>query len=296
MAALKEAGLERALEIIKEVDFPSLPLYLQLIQREIKKREPSLRKIAELVSQDIGLTAKVLKVVNSPAYATRYAIDNILQAITTLGTETFFSAILEEAIRQELDQHILSASNFAVVWRHSSEVALACRTFAEICNKESFFAHEVDPNHAYLTGLFHDCGIPIMAARFPEYEKATDLTLFNDSSLEKMEANKYSTDHSIVSFIVTKMWELPLPVSRAIFCHHSIDFGYYKDDEERALSFILRMSETLIEEVVHASRRDHPFTAGYVPSDELYHMICKAHQCTNEKLVSLFKQAELALL
>lgn len=296
MKQVQDASLSRALEIMRDIDFPTLPLYLQLIQREILKAEPSFQKIASYISSDIALTAKVLKVVNSPAFATRYVIDDILQALTTLGIEVFYTAVLEEAIRVELKQQNLSAGHFAVIWRHSSQIAAACKTIAIKINQFDEMDLFIDTNHAYLTGLFHDCGIPIMAARFKEYES----TIFDagcvGNSLVSCENRNYHTDHSVVCYLVGKMWELPADVTGAIYQHHDRDFGYYKSETEKVLSLVLRMAESFVEEITATHGEEHSFTADYIPLAELY-LLIEEELCISESLMEeLYYELEQELV
>lgn len=296
MEQIQGASLKRAMEIIREIDFPTLPLYLQLIQREMQKSEPSFSKIAGYVSSDIALTAKVLKVVNSPAFATRFVIDDILQALTTLGLDIFYTAVLEEAIQIELKRQNLSAHGFAVIWRHSTKVAIAARLLAESMAEISKGRISIDSNHAYLCGLFHDCGIPIMAARFPDYEAEVARAIEQGASLLECEDNRYSTDHSVVCYIVAKMWELPEDVARAIFCHHDMDLRYYRNETERELSLLLRMTESFIEEMEYGRGDSHSFTMHYLPLDELLPVLEKELGLSQSDVEELYNELEQELL
>ncbi len=270
MIELPQASLDRAIAIMRDIEFPTLPLYLQMIQKEVRQLEPSFAKIGHYVSQDIALTAKVLKVVNSPAYATRYPIDNIPQALTTLGLTNFVSAILEEALKNELDQQHLSPQNFAIIWRHSSDVAMAAKFIAERLNTYKEFALTIDSNHAYLAGLFHDCGIPIMAARFSEYENIVTEAFVQNTPLIEAESSNFYTDHSVVSYLVGKSWELPKTVTNVLFCHHSKDLGYYKEAEEGQLSLVLRLAESFLADIAFAKgAKPHPFTANPATIEQL---------------------------
>lgn len=292
MEQIQEASLSRALEIIRDVDFPTLPLYLQLIQREMQKAEPSFTKISGYISSDIALTAKVLKVVNSPAFATRYVIDDILHALTTLGLDIFYTAVLEEAIRIELKQQHLSAHGFAVIWRHSTKVALASKFLAQKCMQYDEIPVEVDSNLAYLAGLFHDCGIPVMAARFPEYETVVEQAYQNGESFVDCEDENYSTDHSVVCYLVGKMWQLPSTVCDAIFCHHDKDLEYYKTKQVRELSLILRMAETFIEEVETGRGEKHPFVAQYIPVSELFPLVEREWGISKNMVEEIYREFE----
>lgn len=296
MEQAQDASLTRALEIIRDIDFPTLPLYLQLIQREIQQKEPSFSKIAGYISSDIALTAKVLKVVNSPAFATRYVIDDILQALTTLGLDLFYTAVLEEAIQIELKRQNLSAHGFAIIWRHSTKVAVASRFLAEKCSQYEEISLRVDPNQAYLAGLFHDCGIPIMAARFPDYEMVAATAFRNGNTLLSCEDKNYSTDHSVVCYLVAKMWQLQPVVCEAIFCHHDTDLAYYKSSQVRELSLLLRMAESFIEEIENGRGEKHAFTADYISLSEMIPLVEHEFGVAQSIVEELYNELERELL
>lgn len=249
MSIIAEASLEQAMKIICEIDFPTLPLYLQLIQKEMSRKHPSFTKISDFISQDIALTAKILKTVNSAAFSTKYRIENIHQALTTLGLTNFYNAVLADSIKNQMKTHHLSQKNFNRIWHHSTAAATACQKLAEAINDQTSLDISFDVNHAYLTGLFHDCGIPIMAARFSDYEENSAKQFESGFPLIDMENDCYQTDHSIVCYIVAKMWELPEPVRNAIYYHSDMDLGYYKEIEHRQLSVLLRMAESFLTDI-----------------------------------------------
>ncbi len=77
--------LERS---IKSIGIPSRPGILLELEKEIKKDDPDFRKIEQLVVSDVGLSAMLLKTINSPAYGMRNKASTINQAISILGLST----------------------------------------------------------------------------------------------------------------------------------------------------------------------------------------------------------------
>lgn len=250
-----QIGLERATEIIKDIDIPTLPLYLTMIQKELSKAQPSFQIIEKYVSQDMALTAKLLKTVNSLAFKTQSHISNLLQALTILGQDKFYEYVLSESLRKALDNHALSSDNFAILWHNSTQTAKACKFMAEKISKSIDTDLHIDSNHAYLAGLFHDCGIPILASRFPNYEVEMMNSFAHGEPLVDMENRLFDSDHSIICFLIAKMWNLPVSVQFAIIGHHTIDIGYAGDKEYRELAVILRACRSFIHAI---GRKNHP--------------------------------------
>lgn len=287
-----ETGLEQAVQIIREVDFPTLPLYLQLIQKEIQLKNPSFKKIAEYVSQDIALTAKLLQRVNSAAFRPKYKIDTVLQALTTLGLDEFYNSIITVAIKNELNRHYLSTESFNIFWKHSTKTATACQFLAKRLNEYGDLDFIINENHAYLTGLFHDSGIPIMAARFPEYEKSMENASRENETLINMEKRLFRTDHSIVCHIIGKMWELPESVYCAMYCHSEPDLGYYTNQTHKQLSLILRMAESFVYDMNTLKPDNHIMISDAFPVSEIFPMIQKEFGLDIEMLEELYAELE----
>jgi HD-like signal output (HDOD) protein len=67
MQALSEEELKQAREIVQKVQIPAQPTIIVEISKVLKQEQPEFRKIAELVSRDAALAARVLHIINSPS-------------------------------------------------------------------------------------------------------------------------------------------------------------------------------------------------------------------------------------
>ncbi len=293
METVQHSSLEIAMEIIHEIDFPTLPLYLQMIQKELHADHPSFTKISNIISQDIALTAKILKTVNSAAFSPKYKIDSISLALSTLGLTNFYTAVLEQSIKNALNQRHLSNDNFATIWKHSSSIARVSEFIATALSDNSELEVSIDPNYAYLVGLFHDCGIPVMAARYSKYEEIVEQNYLKGKVLVDFESSEFYTDHSVVCYIIAKMWELPEAVQNAIFCHHSGDMGYYKSEQDRQLALVLRLSELFVGDITRLNGEEkHPFTENELSFDDVF-KLCEAEFSLDQDLMEeLFSDVE----
>ena len=80
----------------------------------------------------------------------------------------------------------------------------------------------VFPDQAYLAAMFHDCGVPLLCTRFPEYWKR--LNLDDDSAWVDLalENTSYRLDHATVGYWVARNWGLPELIVQAIQHHHAM--------------------------------------------------------------------------
>ena len=94
--------------------------------------------------------------------------------------------------------------------------ALIAKDRISICN--------VFPDQAYMAGIFHECGVPLLMLRFPDYCKSLHLdSLCCWPSLAEEDA-KFNVDHCSIGYIVARHWKLPDFVCAAIQYHHEMPF------------------------------------------------------------------------
>lgn len=73
---------------------------------------------------------------------------------------------------------------------------------------------------AYTVGLFHDCGIPVLMQKYPDYLKNIDETSRASGNICETENACYSTTHAVVGNLLGRNWLLPPNMCRAILHHH----------------------------------------------------------------------------
>jgi HD-like signal output (HDOD) protein len=194
------------------ISIPPQPKVLVEIDALANKPRVNVKAIAALISKDPALLAGIFKVVNSPAMGMSRRVDSAETAITLLGLKQVTNLLKSIAIRQVLGGHSLAYEKF---WDRSSEIADIAATVAQkrvtVCN--------VFPDQAYMAGLFHDCGVPVLMQRFPEY--CGTLVGGSYPSLSD-EDKRFHTDHCVVGYLVSKSWRLPEFIQRGIRFHHEI--------------------------------------------------------------------------
>ncbi|MEC9410992.1 MAG: HDOD domain-containing protein, partial [Pseudomonadota bacterium] len=136
---------------------PPQPQVLVDLQMEQMSPDPDPRSIAKLISQDVGLTGAILKVVNSEAYNLSPPSTSVEHAVNLIGIDSVINVIHGLAIRSELsDANIVQLNRF---WDTATDIANISVDIARTINFEP-------TDWAYMLGLFHNCGIPLMMMRF----------------------------------------------------------------------------------------------------------------------------------
>jgi len=217
-------------------ELSSLPQVVAEVIRVSGDPKASAGDLADVVMKDPGLTAKLLRVVNSPYYAPASQISTVRQAVVTLGLRTVTAVTLATSI-YSLIGHVNTTVDRKKFWRHSLEVALASRMIAENINFES-------PDEAFVAGLLHDIGMLILEASFPEEFAKMWHRIESGEGLINIELEIWGTDHPRVGQFLLQQWNLPENICSAVGNHHQV-FHDGEGDKNIALDKIVNLGNMI---------------------------------------------------
>ncbi len=156
----QELSAEQIQQALQGITIPPQPQIMVDLQFEQYMPDPDLETIAKLISQDPGLSGALLKLVNSPHFGLSNKIGSIQRAVNLLGSRSIINLINAQSIKGEMsDETIVTLNRF---WDTAQDVAMTCLTLAKRTGIQA-------ADEAYTLGLFHDCGVPLMLKRFPNY-------------------------------------------------------------------------------------------------------------------------------
>lgn len=150
------AELKKAVETDKLV-LPTLPEVALKIRAAVEDENASAQKIADTLTQDASLSARLIQVANSPLYRSRNPIDNLQNAVTRMGIRLVRDLVVSLAMKQiyQATSDVLD-DYFRKSWNNSVEVAAICRMLATT-------VPGLNPEQALLAGLVHNIGsLPIL--------------------------------------------------------------------------------------------------------------------------------------
>ena len=178
-----------------QLKLPTLPEVALKIRQAVESEEKSAQQIAEILTQDASLAARLLQLANSPLYRARSKIDNLQMAITRLGTRVVRDLVITLAMKQIYQATSDSLdSQFRELWSTSVEVAAICRMLAAS-------QKTLEPEQALLAGLIHNIGaLPIMQLAEDDDELFDDAEALQEITLEIQ---------SKVSKIILEFWDFP---------------------------------------------------------------------------------------
>lgn len=252
-----ELSSEQISLALQGISVPPQPQIMVDLQMEQYMPDPDLEVIAGLIAQDPGLSGALLKIVNSQYYGLSNKIASIRRAVTVLGSRTVINLINAQSIKGEMtDDTIVTLNRF---WDTAQDVAMTSLTLAKRTGTQAL-------DEAYALGLFHDCGIPLMLKRFPDYMRVLEQGYANagtGSRVVDTENRHFNTNHAVVGYYTAKSWRLPVHLTEAIANHHNA-LAIFSDDSSRNsqlknLLAILKMAEHICAShtVLGNQREDH---------------------------------------
>lgn len=193
---------------------PSLPAaYLRLLEA-MNNPYSSADDFARVIEHDPALTARVLRVVNSPLIRLSTPIDTMTMAMSVLGVGHLHDLVLATSaidVFNNVPADLIDMNSF---WRHSLGTAVACR----VIGVES--GHP-DADKLFITGLLHDIGRLVMCLAEPILmrdlmQRASE----TGDLLVDLERDVLGFDHADVGFELLAGWGLPGSLTEPVACHH----------------------------------------------------------------------------
>jgi HD-like signal output (HDOD) protein/CheY-like chemotaxis protein len=203
-------------EIVSRVNtVPSLPsLYVSLTEA-LRQSDITVAKIAHIVKQDMGMTSKVLQLVNSAFFALPCHISSPQQAISLLGIDNIRAVVLSVHVFAELEEN--PNSKLAALWPRSLATAAFARAIARA--EHSPQALEDD---AFAAGLLHDIGRLVLASGCStQYAHVLEGLQRDKVTLAEAEWQSFGCTHAEVGAYLLGLWGLPDAVVQAVAWHHT---------------------------------------------------------------------------
>lgn len=235
-----EIAVDCVSDILKTITIPPCPAVVMTLLAESRRPEVDFHKIIRLISGDLGLAASMMKTANSPLFALRNKVQTVQQATAVLGLKNVVNIVNGLALQRSLSTKGVSMERF---WDRSNY-------HAKISARLARRVPGLDREDAYMFGLFHDCGIPILMQRFADYKDTLMLANRSSRPVWELETERHGTDHVAVGTMLARNWQLPPAIVQAIRQHHHFeildDAAADVADEVRALTAISLLADHLI--------------------------------------------------
>ena len=214
-------SLEELQDRIKTIaNLPTLPHIASRLMQIVHSPETSADAVASLVSQDISLSAKVLRLANSAFYGIPKSINTLNNAVVILGFKIIQTMVLSLTVfdmfacEDDDDGAVFDRNEF---WNHS----LRCATIARLLAHRRRRNFALDPEEAFCAGLLHDVGKVVMEQYLnADFHRALHHARSNGLSNFDAERETLGYTHCDVASWLTGSWSLPDEIEQPLICHH----------------------------------------------------------------------------
>ncbi len=193
----------------------SLPDIYHRIVEVLENPRSSAMHIAEVVSKDVSLSARLLKLVNSPFYGFPGRIDTIQRAVTLLGSNELTTLAHGITVIRQFEGMEAEGLDMQRFWEHSVGCGLFARALAGRkpgLSEERFF----------VAGLLHDIGRLVLIKECgPQMRYAMALSRAEGFPLWRAERSVFGFDHTQVASLLLQSWHFPVDLERMIARHHT---------------------------------------------------------------------------
>ena len=196
---------------------PSLPEIYIKVQEMLSDPECSVDDVAQCIARDIGMSAKILHLVNTAFFGLFQHVESPQQAVHLLGLDTIKSLVLSVHIFSQYDDAKgVPTLPLEVLLEHSMTVGSYAKKIAEQQTSDQKII-----NDAFIAGLQHDLGKLVLIADMPEkYQEALDLAKQENIPVIQAETKLFQASHAEIGAYLLGLWGLPASVVEAIAYHH----------------------------------------------------------------------------
>jgi len=259
--------VEKLQEMICQMEsLPSLSSMYSELMQELQSPNASLKAVGRIVAKDLGMSTKLLQLVNSAFFGIRGHICEPEQAVTLLGLDTIKALALSVRVFAQFEPTDLPGFTVEGLWQHSTAVATLAKRIIQTENRQPKEADD-----AFLAGMLHDVGKLVYAAKAPaEFADALHRARQDNIAFTQAEMQTIGATHAQVGAYLLGLWGFSDPVIQALLFHHNPN-----DSRTSALTILtaVHVANALVSRSdgcsAHDCRIDEEYLAGLKLTDRL---------------------------
>jgi len=203
-------------EIIEHLgSVATIPVYVGQIIAELQKNDVDLSAVVELIEMDPSLTASVLKLVNSSAFAADHPISSISEASVRLGSYNLMQMVIGSSMAKvmacDVPGYDLPSGE---LWKSSITCAIFTDVIASVLKLNT-------PGHTFTAGLLRDVGKIVLGSFVNvDVNSILDYSAEHEISFPEAEYALLGIDHAEVGAVLMRRWRLPEQLCTPVRWHH----------------------------------------------------------------------------
>jgi HD-like signal output (HDOD) protein len=197
-------------EIIAKLhQLPSLPLIVQAVIASFNDPNLDTASLAIKITQDQGVSAKVLRLANSTFYGLPRKVGSIQDAVVVLGFDTIRSLALSAGMVHAFPPSPGSLFDRQAYWQRSFRVAALAMALAKNSRQEQQLA--------FTAGMFYDIGQLVLDLCIPQrFAEVLQRQATSGLSLIELERSELGFDQADIGAEVIRLWNFPPEIERVV--------------------------------------------------------------------------------
>jgi HD-like signal output (HDOD) protein len=222
--------------IVKNMgDLPPSPVVASRLLELLRDPDLRIKDLANAVSLDPVISAKLLKIANSVMYHQVKQVSSVDRALIVVGENVLKNLALEYSLRS-------TQRTFGVLerklWENSVGCAVASRMIADKLT-------DLDKSEAYLAGLQRHIGKVVMINRDKDlYRDVMQIVERGEGILRDVERALFAYSHELVGAALLNYWNYPKRIVDATLYHHDLDKLRQLDRETFTLCAVVSLGSS----------------------------------------------------
>ena len=213
-------------------------VYVKL-KKTLEDPRSSFKEFSSIIGGDPALSARLLKIVNSPFYGLESEVETVTHALGIIGTEQLTQLVLATSVTKQFSGIPENLVSMDLFWRHSIACGVTSKIIADWIGERNLESY-------YLAGMLHDIGSLIVYKKFPkEAEKILERCKENKECLFDVERKVFGASHAKVGGRLLKGWGLPMSLCAPAFFHHRPQ----KAKDYPLVTKIVHVSDCIVDEM-----------------------------------------------
>lgn len=201
------------IEELVSTKVPMMPGSAARITSLLNDVNASSKQLTDAITYDPILTARILRLANSPIYSLQKNVSTLRHAVEVVGMKAIYEILIIGLAADSFAKEIRNSEKGRKIWEHSLAVALLSRELGHVLRLRG-------TEEAFICGLLHDIGKILLLKN--DFQQYSDILEENDEmQMLLQEANNFGYNHTQIGSLVASRWGLPDGVCHTILNHHN---------------------------------------------------------------------------